>query len=193
YIGMFNGVLLLIEKKRSGLLKILLSSPIHGYTVLISDTLASIVSAIISASAILATGYLLGADYSVLTIDRIMIIFILTIIGLLFMIGLGLILSTLPKTYEGAQALANLIAFPLMFLGGIVIPEFLLPDYIKAFASIFPVSRLVSTMRNILVFDLPFSMIYLDMLYGAVATAIVFILGMYVYRRLLLRAVEHPT
>ncbi len=192
FIGMFNGVLNILEKKRSGVLKIVVSSPINGYVILMADTLATIVGTLISGAAILVAGYFIGADYTALTMDKVLLIFALTIVSLLFMTGLGLILSTLPKTYEGAQALANMVAFPLMFVGGIVVPEFLLPDYIRAFAEIFPVSRMVSTMRDILVFNIPISSVYFDILYGLSATLVIFLIGAYVYRRLLLKTIEHP-
>ncbi len=192
FIGMFNGVLNILEKKRSGVLKVVVSSPIDGYVILMADTLGAIVATLISGVAILVAGFFIGADYTALTLDKILLILSLTIVSLLFMTGLGLILSTLPKTYEGAQALANMVAFPLMFVGGIVVPEFLLPDYIRTFAEFFPVSRLISTMRDILIFNIPMSSVYFDILYGLSATLIVFIIGAYVYRRLLLKTIEHP-
>jgi len=192
YIGMFTGVLNLHEKRKNGVLKIIVSSPISSFKILMADVISVIIGILISSIAILLAGYFLGADYTALSIDTIGLIFGLAIIAQLFMVGLGLVLSAIPKTYEGASALANMLAFPLLFIGGIVIPDFLLPDYLKAFANVFPVSRLVNTMREVLIFEIPLNNIIFDLIYGVISTVIVFAIGAFVYRRLLLRAIEHP-
>lgn len=192
FTGLISGIISLQDKKRFGTLKILVSSPARGITFLISETLAIYVGIFLSMLAILGAGYVLGADYSVMTLDKFITITALTIVSITFMTGLGLILSLIPKTYEGAMALANMLSFPLLFVGGIVIPEFLLPDYLKAFADVFPLSRLVNTMRKILIFNIPYNFILGDILYGLASAIIVYLIGAFVYRRLLTKMIEYP-
>jgi len=181
-----------MTKKQEGLLKVILSSPMSSTAMLLSDTLGNFLAVGVSIASILLGGLILGADYTLLTPDRMVVIVLFSLIGSLFMTGLGLILSMLPKTIEGANALANMIAFPLMFLGGIVIPDIILPRYLREFANIYPVSRLVKSMRDMIIYDIPTTNLLWDAIYGITTAATIYIIGFLVYRRLMERAVENP-
>jgi len=192
FIGLYTGVMSIISKKQEGLLKVILSSPMSSTAMLLSDTLGNFLAVGVSIASILLGGLILGADYTLLTPDRMVVIVLFSLIGSLFMTGLGLILSMLPKTIEGANALANMIAFPLMFLGGIVIPDIILPRYLREFANIYPVSRLVKSMRDMIIYDIPTTNLLWDAIYGITTAATIYIIGFLVYRRLMERAVENP-
>ncbi len=192
FIGLYTGVMSIISKKQEGLLKVILSSPMSSTAMLLSDTLGNFLAVGVSIASIVLGGLILGADYTLLTPDRMAVIIAFSLIGSLFMTGLGLILSMLPKTIEGANALANMIAFPLMFLGGIVIPDIILPTYLRDFANIYPVSRLVKSMRDMIIYDIPTTNLLWDAVYGLSTAIIIYIIGFTVYRRLMQRAVENP-
>ncbi len=192
FIGLYTGVMSIISKKQEGLLKVILSSPMSSTAMLLSDTLGNFLAVGVSIASIVLGGLILGADYTLLTPDRMAVIIAFSLIGSLFMTGLGLILSMLPKTIEGANALANMIAFPLMFLGGIVIPDIILPTYLREFANIYPVSRLVKSMRDMIIYDIPTTNLLWDAIYGLSTAVIIYIIGFTVYRRLMQRAVENP-
>ena len=192
FIGLYTGVMSIISKKQEGLLKVILSSPMSSTAMLLSDTLGNFLAVGVSIASIVLGGLILGADYTLLTPDRMAVIIAFSLIGSLFMTGLGLILSMLPKTIEGANALANMIAFPLMFLGGIVIPDIILPTYLREFANIYPVSKLVKSMRDMIIYDIPTTNLLWDAIYGLSTAVIIYIIGFTVYRRLMQRAVENP-
>jgi len=190
FIGLFSGVMMVIAKKQQGILKLIISSPITSLTLLVSDTLATFVSITVSTLSILAGGLILGADYSLMTMDKALLLISIGIIGSLFMTGLGLILSLLPKTIEGATALVNMIAFPLMFLGGILVPYTWLPPYIRDFAESFPVSRLINTMMNILIYDVSIYQVLNDLVIVSILSIAIYLVGVLVYRRLMEIAIE---
>ncbi len=192
FIGLFSGSMMVIAKKQQKILRLILSSPIDDITLLISDTLGAFVAIIVSTISILLGGVVLGADYSLMTLEKLVMLVVIGIVGSLFMTGLGLILSLIPKTIEGANALVNMIAFPIMFLGGIIVPIHFLPEFVRGFAEAFPVSRLINRMINILIYKIPVEQMLIDVAIVGVSAIIIYGFGILVYRRLMERAVENP-
>ena len=106
FVGVYAGVNVVIERKRDKTLSLILSSPIKSHHIFLGDTLAAAFAVGISSLAVLATGYVLGIDYSTITPLRAITTAALLIIGLLSSIGLGLMLAPLAKTPETASALS---------------------------------------------------------------------------------------
>lgn len=73
--------------------------------------------------------------------------------GLLFP-GIGMVLANFVKEAEGADAAANAITFPMMFLSGTFWPRETLPDVLKVIANFMPLTYINDGLRD--------SMIYLQ-------------------------------
>src|SRR6266436_4305009 len=73
--------------------------------------------------------------------------------GLLFP-GIGMVLANFVKEAEGADAAANAITFPMMFLSGTFWPRETLPDILKVIANFMPLTYINDGLRD--------SMIYLQ-------------------------------
>jgi ABC-2 type transport system permease protein len=73
--------------------------------------------------------------------------------GLLFP-GIGMVLANFVKEAEGADAAANAITFPMMFLSGTFWPRETLPDILKVIAGFMPLTYINDGLRD--------SMIYLQ-------------------------------
>ncbi len=189
FIGLSIGATMIIEARKEGTLSIILSSPMSNWEMLASETVASLLAVALSSISILAVSLPLGAKYnmppSVAATAAVLIA-----VGAVFTIGLGLILSLLAKSEETAMAIVNGIAFPVMFTGGIVIPDFVLPSYLKAFANVYPLSRVLKAVRQMLIYNhTPLQAVS----YAApaiAATVIVYALGALVFNRLVSKAVE---
>ena len=190
FSGMYTGASIIVERKRDGTLKLLLSSPIRGYTLFAADTLTSMTALLVSATAIVAVGYAVGADYSLVSPGDAITVAGLFAAGLLGTIGIGLTLAPLARSQEAVNMLVNSIAFPLMFLGGIIIPSFILPDWAQAIPKLFPLYWCLEGARRIFLYNytpLPAIEVAAP---GIAASLLLYLLGSLVYRRLLQKSIE---
>ena len=90
--------------------------------------------------------------------------------GLLFP-GIGMVLANFVKEAEGADAAANAITFPMMFLSGTFWPRETLPDILKVIANFMPLTYINDGLRD--------SMIYLQP--GQAVTNTIIALGLAVF------------
>src|SRR3972149_8661113 len=63
---------------------------------------------------------------------------VMVILGTLLMFGFGLAIAGWAKNENQAAPLANLVAFPTMFLSGTFFPRFLLPSWLQRIAGLLP-------------------------------------------------------
>ncbi len=190
FIGLFSGAMAINERKRTGTLQVILSSPMRDWELLASDTLAALALVGLSAAAVvsvsLATGAKYAVDASVIAFSALILAF-----GTLFTIGLGLLIAPLAKTPEGASALVNAIAFPVMFAGGIAIPVFILPEPLQVFANYWPLSRAIISVRRLLLNEFTVNEALAYSAPAAVAAVIIYVIGLFVYKKLLARIIEY--
>ncbi len=192
YSGLFTSVGSIVEARRSGVLQLILSSPIKGYRIFIARIISGIVSISITSTAIILLGIALGADlYRIPAYIWIATAFLL-LVGAIGTMGLGFIIAPFIRTSEAATAIANMIAFPTMFLGGITIPKFLLPSSLQIFANIYPLSRIVDSIRNIAIYGWKTTQAIQYSAPAIAASIAILVIGWILYRRALEKALENP-
>ena len=65
-------------------------------------------------------------------------------------LGLGFTVSGLSKTVESVPAFANLIVFPMLFLGGTFFPISNMPGWLQAFAKYLPLTYFSTGLRDVM-------------------------------------------
>lgn len=90
--------------------------------------------AAISITVILAFGYLV---FGVTATINLYTVGLVAAAALLFP-GIGMVLANFVKDADGAEAVANAITFPMMFLAGTFWPRETMPDILKVIATTFP-------------------------------------------------------
>jgi len=190
-IGLSVGTGMVHEEREANNLKTILASPSPSWVILVGYTLSAMMWIAISTLVCILSGLAIGAEYSGINLAGAAVIASFLILATLFTVGLGLLLSPLAKTSKGASGLATAIGFPLMFLGGIWIPAWMLPEPFKTFATYFPLAKITNMIEAISVFGRPPLEVLLSTPPSLVAAAVlVYLVGVVTYRRLLLRAVE---
>ncbi len=192
YIGIFSSISMIVERRKEGVFPVILSSPVRGWIMFVSDTLATIVLVAISAIVVLLAGLAMGADYSKLDPSKTAVSFILIGFGAVSMIGIGLILSILAKTSEGATALGNMVAFPIMFIGGFAVPKFILPEQLQIIAEWFPLSRIIDSIRNMIVFNYTITEAVNHAMPAIIIGLTVYMIGALIYKNVLTKFAETP-
>jgi ABC-2 type transport system permease protein len=192
YSGLFTSIGSIVEARRSGVLQLILSSPIRSHRIFVAKILAGLTSISITSLTIIILGIVLGADLYKIPLNIWGATVLLLILGAIGVMGIGFILAPFMRTSGAAVAVANIIAFPTMFLGGIAIPRFLIPSSIQIFADIFPLSRIVDSVRNIAVYGWePIQAIQYSIPAIVVGIATLTV-GWILYRRALEKALESP-
>ncbi len=192
FVGLIRGATVITEERERKTLYRLLASPISGWELLVGKTIGVLVAVGVSTIPAVGLGILLGARilFNPLSMDS-WIAVAMIVVATLFFIGLGLILSMFAKSESGATALANALAFTLMFTSGVWWPpKEWLPEPLKTIAYHNPATLAVDTARNILAYGTSISeqAQYLPII--GVGTILVYVAGVIVYKKLMSRLVE---
>ena len=191
FVGLNVGATSFHEERRTGLLGYILSSPVRGWQLLAARLLTAVMYVGFASLAAAAAGAVVGAGYTV-TLAGLAVAAVMVVLATLLSTSMGLVVSGLVKREDAAQAVATAIAFPLMFLGGIWIPSWMLPPALQRLAEVFPVSRMAEAARAVLVYgEPPLQALaeYTPPQVVALSVALM-VLGVLVYRRMLERIIE---
>ncbi len=191
FIGLNMGASMIHEERETGGLRALLSSPVPSWAILAGYTLTTMVYIALAGLASMAAGLLVGAEYRGLTPGILAASAVMVVLAGLFTMGLGLLLAPLARSTKGANGLATAIAFPLMFLGGIWIPAWMLPEPFRTFAHYFPLSRLSDALKLMIVYGgTPLEALSMTPPVLLAAIIAVYAVGTATYRRMLSMMVE---
>ncbi len=185
YNGIFGALGTTVDMRYRGHHRLILSSPIRGLTAFLSSAIAIMVLNSITMGVIFAFGAILGANYSNIDPQGVLIIASFLTIALLGSFGIGMLLSILAKSSEAINAIGNAVAFPTMFLTGIAIPKFMLPSWLAPLSDLFPLSRVIEGLRNYIVYSWDLSIAISYSLPGIIACLVLFTAGAMIYRRTL--------
>ena len=192
FSGLSVGSTAVVEEKEKGTLHRLLASPITSLELLAGKTLGCLATITLSAIATVLVGLGVGAKIHFSTLDPASWLAILHLaLAAIFFIGVGLIISIVAKTSRAAGAITMAIAFPYMFTSGMwwPPPEYL-PEPLKSFALVNPATIAIDTARRVLGYGLGVNAILPKTPIVVAAAAIVFTIGVLVYRTVLKKVVE---
>ncbi len=186
FIGLNVGASMIHEERETGGLRALLSSPVPSWAILAGYTLTTMIYIALAGLASVAAGLLVGAEYRGINIGTLAASSILVVLAGLFTMGLGLLLAPLARSAKGANGLATAIAFPLMFLGGVWIPAWMLPEPFRTFAQYFPLSKLSDALKLMIVYGgTPAEALSMIPPVLIIAIILVYAVGSATYRRML--------
>lgn len=136
----------ILEDISSGFMKEILVAPISRWQIAIGHVLSSAVVSVIQGIIIVVVGLFMG-----LNID---ISHGIEMTGMMFLVGLtfsslGLYLATITKESSNFQILVSIVAFPLNFLSGALIPMMALPKVLLPIAYLNPMTYATATFRYI--------------------------------------------
>jgi ABC-2 type transport system permease protein len=70
-------------------------------------------------------------------------------LGVICMYGFGIAVAGWAKNEQQASPIANLVAFPLMFLSGAFFPRFLMPEWLQTLTAFLPLTPVIDGLRQI--------------------------------------------
>jgi ABC-2 type transport system permease protein len=163
--GIFGAVGWNTRNRELGILKKLATTPLSKFEWIIGVVLFELVMCAISTTVILAVGVLvfdlrvLPSIYSI----------ILIVAGAITFPGMGMVIARFVKETDSADAAANAITFPMMFLSGSFFPLEMMPNFLREIAKVLPLTYLNNGLRDSMVYGNASSALY--------NTAIVLVVG----------------
>jgi len=136
------------EHRGRGYFKLLATTTLKKSEWLVSKFLFNSIMLILSLLATFAVGMAVFDLKASLT----PVSFVLVIAGAFMFTSLGMLLGTVAKDPESANAISNAIGFPMMFLAGSFWDLSLAPAYLQAISKALPLTYLIDGLRDTMVF-----------------------------------------
>ncbi len=192
YSGFSYGASVLINEKERGSLKRLLASPLTEAELIVSTIVSNIVILSLAGTIAIILGVLGTGAKILFNIYNPFhwLVPILIIDGAFMSTGLGIMLSPLAKTSQGASGLGIALGLMLSFTAGIWFPRSMMPSWMNILANYFPVTWVFDAIRYIMLFNRGFTEVYPLLLKIAMASIVIVVLDIMIYKYNLRKYVE---
>ncbi len=186
---LFTGILgagsAIVEKFERRYMERLLSTRLSPWELFASLTLGLLVEgASVTVLCLAFAAYALRAIYVIgpLSVEALFIA-ALALVAMLLTTSVGVMIGTVFRSTEAVNAVANLIIWPTMFLGGIWLPKWMIPEAVRWFADINPLSHMLQAIIGVMTYGRPVTE-YLPTLAASLAlSAVLMSLSALLYRR----------
>ncbi len=178
-MAVFSVAFVFVDYKEKGILKRLLATPMKPYQFVTANVITRLLVALAQSAVLIALGvwlyhsHVYGSYWLVLLIS--------TLGGIMFL-GLGFTISGIAKTVDAVPAIANLIVFPMLFLGGVFFPTDAMPIWLQHIVQYLPLSYFSNALREVMANGAGFSVIAYDVYWMAGWAAVLVVLAMLTFR-----------
>jgi len=146
--SIFTSVSISAQFKQNGVFHKLATTPLKRYEWILSRTIYNVLITFLGTTIMLVLGV---AVFSMkMTLDAVSLLMV-TMASLMFT-GLGMIIARFVKDPDGADAAANVITFPMMFLSGTFFPISQMPIFLQAIAQVLPLTYVSEGLRASMIF-----------------------------------------
>ncbi len=170
-MSVFSVAFVFVQYKEKGVLKRLSATPMRPMHFVAANTLTRLVVSVVQATIFITVGVLMLKAH---VIGSYPLVLLCILLGATMFLGLGFTISGIAKTVESVPALANLIVFPMLFLGGSFFSISSMPGWLQSVAKFLPLSFFTTSLREVMTKDAGFGEIKWQLL-GMLAWGIVLI------------------
>jgi ABC-2 type transport system permease protein len=161
-MSVFSVAFVFTNYKEKGVLKRLIATPMRPITFVTANVITRLIVSFLQTAVFLVVGItFLHAQ----VIGSYWLLSLITILGSVMFLGLGFTISGIAKTQESVPAAANLIVFPMLFLGGTFFPLSSFPTWLGNVAKYLPLTFLSDAMRQVMTKAAGFNAIRSDLLW----------------------------
>jgi len=146
-MAVFSVAFVFVDYKEKGILKRLLATPMRPYQFVTANVITRLAVALVQATILMAIGVL---AFHAHVVGSYSLIFLIAFLGAVMFLGLGFTISGIASTVETVPALANLIVFPMLFLGGSFFPISAMPDWLQKIVVYLPLQYFSHAMREVM-------------------------------------------
>lgn len=173
-MAVFSVAFVFADYKEKGILKRLIATPMKPYQFVTAQVITRLCVAVIQTATLIALGVLIYHSH---VYGSYWLVLLTSILGGIMFLGLGFTISGLAKTVESVPAIANLIVFPMLFLGGTFFPLSSMPVWLQHVVQYLPLTYFTDALRKIMTEGAGFSAITHDLLFMAGWAAVLVVLS----------------
>lgn len=178
-MAVFSVAFVFTQYKEKGVLKRLLATPMKPLQFVIANALTRLIVSVLQAIIFIVLGIIL---FKVAIVGSYFLLALCVVLGAFMFLGLGFTISGLAKTTDSVPVFANLIVFPMMFLGGTFFATSSMPAWLQMIAKFLPLTYFSTSLREIMTKGSGLSIIWPDILGMAVWAVILISLATYTFR-----------
>jgi ABC-2 type transport system permease protein len=146
-MSVFSVAFVFARYKEQGILKHLMATPMRPYQFVTANIITRLFMAVTQALIFVALG---AAIFHVTIAGAYWLIAICVILGALMFLGLGFTVSGLSRNVESAPLLANIVVFPMLFVGNIFFSVSTMPGWLKSVSAYLPLTFFANAMRSVM-------------------------------------------
>jgi ABC-2 type transport system permease protein len=146
--GFFGLSIGLVTARERGILRRYKLAPVHPWMLISSHLAATFLIALSTQLMQLAVAW---AIYRIEMAGNFGAVFFILCVGVLTFLALGLVVASLAENAKVAIVMANMLFFPLMFLGGAAMPKWMLAPALRRVSDFMPSSFFVDGLGSIMV------------------------------------------
>ena len=146
--SIFSAVAISSRFKENGVFHKLATTPLKRYEWILSRTIVNILVSYLGMVVMLVLG--LFVFNMKITVDAVSLLMV-AMASLLFT-GIGMIIARFVKDPDGADAAANVITFPMMFLSGTFFELSQMPEFLRNIAAVLPLTYVSEGLRASMIF-----------------------------------------
>jgi ABC-2 type transport system permease protein len=146
-MSVFSVAFVFVTYKEKGILKRLLATPVRPMIFVLSNVITRLIVTLLQTTLFIVLGVGL---FHAQVIGSYWTMFIIALLGSLMFLGLGFTISGLASTVESVPPIANLVVFPMLFLGGTFFSVDSFPTWLGHIAKYLPLTFFSDAMRSVM-------------------------------------------
>ena len=146
-MSVFSTAFLFTTYKEKGVLKRLVATPMLPSTFVASNVITRLIVSLIQTTVFISLGVF---AFHAHVVGSYVLMFLIAVLGSIMFLGLGFTISGLATSVEAVPAIANLMVFPMLFLGGTFFPIESFPHWLGSIAKFLPLTFFADAMRQVM-------------------------------------------
>lgn len=178
-MSVFSVSFVFADYKEKGVLKRLIATPMKPWQFVAANVFTRLLVAVVQAAVLIAIGVLV---FKASVVGSYLLVLPVVLLGAIMFLGLGFVISGIANTVESVPAIANLVVFPMLFLGGTFFPTSTMPDWLQQVVRFMPLTYLTHSLREIMTRGAGLSDVGSDLLWMAAWSVVLVALANYAFR-----------
>ena len=178
-MAVFSVAFVFADYKEKGILKRLLATPMKPQQFVTAQVVTRLLVALAQSTILIAVGVWLLHTH---IYGSIWLIALCAILGSIMFLGLGFTISGFANTVESVPAIANLIVFPMLFLGGTFFPTDGMPVLLQHIVHYLPLQYLTHSLREVMANGVGIGAIAYDLYWMLAWSAVLVGFAMFTFR-----------
>ncbi|MFQ5641994.1 MAG: ABC transporter permease [bacterium] len=148
--GLIGLTIVLSTYREMGILRRLKATPLQPQTILTSQVFVIFVMTTLGMALLIIAAKIV---YNLKFDGSVMNVLVAFVLGSLSFFAIGFVLASLTPTARSAQVIAMVLFYPMIFLSGATIPREVLPEAVRSYAQILPLTHVVNLLRGLWIGD----------------------------------------